>query len=289
MAPTEDAEECFAPSWERDPVCAFHSLSSPSPPSSPRDQQFNSNSGRRNPLELSLNLQDLDNTCEIYFCGRDSSPALNTTGRQLAVPEASAAFRKAMGSIETLDLLGSSPSPKTPISSSPHSSPRLPAAPSSSSLTAPLRSPTSSKHQSSSSTSSSSSSSSSPSPSTPPTPTLAAALSLYLSLLKPDKPRRSKSGSKAWQPSVFLPSIFPSSSQPPAIFGEAEALKQQLFQRRGNHAEKHVSWADEFGSRSKLTSVRLIRPRLNVADAGKKSDGIVITPGRSILRDTGAK
>ncbi|KAK3717565.1 hypothetical protein RRG08_032046 [Elysia crispata] len=304
MAPTEGANGRLTSTWDSEGA-------TPSPPQSPRKPQASANSPRKDPLELSLSLQDLDNTCEIYFCGWDSGYTPTASARHLTVPEASADFRRAMVIPEPLEKprFSRTPSPTLPALSScsrksaRSSSPSLsssPTPPPMSISSSPL-SPTGSS--SSSSSSSSTSSSCSPS-SSPPTsssslkPTLEAALSLVLSPLKPEKaPKNSRL--KPWQTAVFLPSIMSSSppestsgpltSRRPASFGDADGVKYRNTHRRASHGEKHVSWADEFGSTSKLTSVRLIRPRLDAGESSKKSGAQLPIPGRSILRDTGAK
>ncbi|RUS88822.1 hypothetical protein EGW08_003452 [Elysia chlorotica] len=299
MAPTEGANGRLASTWDSDSA-------SPSPPQSPRNPQKSAPcSPKRDPLELSLSLQDLDNTCEIYFCGWDTSLSPPTSTRHLTVPEASADFKRAMVTPEHLEKphLSRTPSPTLPpvtacsrksacSTSRSLSSSRTP---SPMSLSPPPLSPTwSSSVSSLCSSSLLSSSPSSPStPSSSPKPTLKAALSLVLSPLKAEKtPKRSRS--KPWQGGVFLPSIVSSSdsitpgplaTRRPASFGDADGVKYRNTHRRASHGEKHVSWADEFGSTSKLTSVRLIRPRLDAADSKKSG---APTPGRSILRDTGA-
>ena len=86
MAPTEGANGRLTSTWDSEGA-------TPSPPQSPRKPQASANSPRKDPLELSLSLQDLDNTCEIYFCGWDSGYTPTASARHLTVPEASADFR----------------------------------------------------------------------------------------------------------------------------------------------------------------------------------------------------
>ena len=91
MAPTEDANgRLVSGSW--------NGSYTPSPPLSPSDsEQSVEKLSQRDPLELSLSLQDLDNTCEIYFCGWDSTPTTTASNsvsvRHLAIPGASEDFR----------------------------------------------------------------------------------------------------------------------------------------------------------------------------------------------------
>ncbi|GFR94123.1 hypothetical protein ElyMa_006243000 [Elysia marginata] len=98
MAPTEDADDRLNSTWDGD---NFRS----SPPLSPRETEQSIKSTCKDPLELSLSLQDLDNTCEIYFCGWDSGLVSTTSARHLAVPEASADFRVSIECFQRLKLV----------------------------------------------------------------------------------------------------------------------------------------------------------------------------------------
>ncbi|XP_005107148.1 pre-rRNA-processing protein FHL1 [Aplysia californica] len=204
----------------------------------------------KDPFDITITLDDFDNSCETYFSFRDTSPSPRSV-----IPEASPAFRQALGKMkaETDDNIDSSPSPSSSMSP-----------PSQQALSSSSSSSKKQKGALSSSQSGKNSSSQRNSTTT----------------FSISSPRKLDSDSS------LRPFSNPSSKRPdnrrPASFGGADGVKPRPG-RRSSHHEKHVSWADERGSDHQLINVRLIRPRI----AMDASTGVKSVPGQSILRNTG--
>ncbi|KAH9489812.1 hypothetical protein Btru_036385 [Bulinus truncatus] len=206
-------------------------------------------------LDMFVSLDD-DNSCETYFCSRDS-PSLSIRS---VMPEGSDVFREAMVKLRLDSTDTTNESKENNITRSSSSQVTYTSIPVKSSTQVKPNGPTKSNNQSSVLPSLLS-----PRPTDPLVNRLSSTMSTDALSSKSLKPPKS------------------SNSRRPASFGGSDLVKPKTSVRRASHCEKRVSWADEKGSNHQLISVRLIRPRLST----DTNLAINTAPGQSILRNTG--